>query len=222
MVKDTSAEYILSIMQTIASVESLDEQLHLAMEEITRVVGAERGSLFLNDPQTNELYSRVALGNVRQEIRVLNSTGIAGRVFSQGQAMIVNDAYEHQHFNAAVDENNGFKTHNILSVPVVTVRGEIIGVAQVLNKIDGMFTEGDLQLVQEVCTQVAIVLQGTLYVERMDALREQEAEFLSIVSEVSAEINLTPLLQMIMEAVTKMLDAERSTLFINDEHKNEL
>jgi len=69
---------------------------------------------------------------------------------------------------------------------------------------------------------VAIVLQGTMYVERMNALRQQEAEFLRVVSDVSSEINLGPLLQMIMSAVTKMLNADRSTLFLNDERTDEL
>jgi len=109
-----------------------------------------------------------------------------------------------------------------LCAPVTTVRGEIIGVAQTLNKRDGDFIEEDLAVMQAITTQASIVLQGTLYVERMEALRRQEAEFLNVVSEVSSEINLGPLLQMIMGAITKMLNADRSTLFIHDEKTNEL
>jgi len=83
----------------------------------------------------------------------------------------VPDAYEDARFNQSIDQKSGFTTRNILCVPVRTVRGEVIGVAQTLNKRDGGFTDEDLTLVQAINTQVAIVLQGTMYVERMNALR---------------------------------------------------
>lgn len=217
-----AAELVLEISQKVARQELLDDQLNIIVEEITRITESERGSLFLNDPTTNELYSRVALGGVNREIRFLNNTGIAGWVFSQGEALIAPDAYADPRFNQSIDQKTGFTARNILCVPVTTVKGEVIGVAQVLNKISGDFSEADLSLMQAICTQASIVLQGTMYVERMDSLRRQEAEFLQVVSEVSSEINLGPLLQMIMGAITKMLNADRSTLFLNDERSNEL
>ena len=60
----------------------------------TREVGAERGTLFLNDEQSGELYSRVAQGTFQREIRILNTTGIAGHVFTEREAVIVHDAYK--------------------------------------------------------------------------------------------------------------------------------
>jgi adenylate cyclase len=217
-----AAELVLEISQKVARAELLDDQLSIIVEEITRVTNSEWGSLFLNDPSTNELYSRVALGGVNREIRFLNNTGIAGWVFSQGEALITPDAYADPRFNQSIDQKTGFTTRNILCVPVATVKGDVIGVAQALNKTDADFTDADMALMQAICTQASIVLQGTMYVERMDSLRQQEAEFLQVVSEVSSEINLGPLLQMIMGAITKMLNADRSTLFLNDERNNEL
>src|SRR5207253_2943373 len=101
----------------------------------------ERGSLFLNDPATNELYSRVAQGNIKREIRMLNNAGIAGSVFASGQGIIVHDPYSDDRFNKAIDEQTGFITRSILAVPIKTVRGEVIGVAQALNKRAGRFTK---------------------------------------------------------------------------------
>jgi adenylate cyclase len=154
------AELVLDISHKVAMEENLDDQLRIIVEEITQVTGSERGSLFLNDPQTDELYSRIALGGVEREIRFLNNTGIAGWVFTEGKARIVKDAYDNPHFNKSIDQKSGFTTRNILCVPVRTVRGDVIGVAQTLNKVEGDFTEDDLALVQAISTQVAIVLQG--------------------------------------------------------------
>lgn len=218
-----TAQLVLQVSHDVAKADSLDEQLHIIMEAVTKATNSERGTLFLNDSATNELYSRVALGDISREIRILNNSGIAGVVYTTGIGEIVEDAYADKRFNHSVDHATGYKTRNILCAPVRTVKGDILGVAQTLNKKDGLeFTQDDLAIMQAITTQASIALQGTLFIERMEKLRQQEAEFLNVVSDVSSEINLGPLLQMIMTAITKMLQADRSTLFLNDEKTNEL
>ena len=70
--------------------------------------------------------------------------------------------------------------------------------------------------------QAAIAIQGNIIVEQIEAARKQELEFLDVVSQVSSELELTPLLQKIITTISTMLDCERATLFINDEKTNEL
>ena len=220
--KISQAELLLSVSNKLAAHQSLDEQLQTLVDMTNSVLGVERGTLFLNDNQTGELYSRVAQGDVRREIRIMNTTGIAGHVYTSGEGMIIHDAYKNELFNRAIDEQTGFKTSSILCAPVRTVNGNSIGVAQMLNKKKGRFNESDLELLQAMTTQAAVALQSTLYVEEMEASREKELEFLGIVSELSSELQLGPLLQKIMSTVTRLLDSERSTLFLNDEKTNEL
>ena len=76
-----------------------------------------------------------------------------------------------------------------------TATGEILGVAQAMNKKKGTFSKEDQQLLSSITDQVAIFLQSALFVEKMEKLRPEEAEFLSVVSEISSEIQLGPLLQ---------------------------
>ena len=71
-------------------------------------------------------------------------------------------------------------------------------------------------------TQGTLALQSAQFIERMKALRAQEIEFVDIVSEVTADIKLGSLLQKVMGEATRMLNAERSTLFLNDEKTDEL
>ena len=71
-------ETLLSISRTVAAMETVDEVLRTLVEIVIRETGSERGSLFLSDKQTGELYSRVALGDHMREIRILNTSGIAG------------------------------------------------------------------------------------------------------------------------------------------------
>ena len=202
--------------------DTLDGVLNVLVEMTTAELGAERGSLFLNDPETNELYSRVAQGNYQREIRILNNSGVAGFVFTSGEGMIIHDAYSDPHFNRSVDEQTGFVTRNILCVPVKTTKGEIIGVAQALNKKKGRFTRNDLALFEAMTQQGTWALQSAQFIERLEHIRKQELEFVNIVSEMTSDIKLGSLLQKVMSEATRMLNAERSTLFLHEEKTDEL
>ena len=216
------AELLLEVTRRMAGYETLDEVLQALVEMTTQELNAERGSLFLNDADTNELYSRVAQGNIQREIRLLNNSGVAGYVFTTGEPLIIHDAYSDDRFNRSIDEQTGFTTRNILCVPIKTVKGEIVGVAQTLNKRTGKFTKQDLQLLEAMTSQGTLALQSAQFIERMQAIRRQEMEFIDVVSEVTADIKLGSLLQKVMGEATRLLNAERSTLFLNDEKSNEL
>ena len=215
-------ERLLEVSRRMAAYDTLDDVLHALVEMTTAELGTERGSLFLNDAPTNELYSRVAQGNIRREIRLLNTTGIAGHVFQSGESLIIHEPYADPRFNRSIDEQTGYITRNILCVPIKTVKGEIIGVAQTLNKKKGQFVRKDLELLEAMTTQGTLALQGAQFIERMKAIRLQEMEFVEVVSEVTADIKLGSLLQRVMGEATRMLNSERSTLFLNDEKTNQL
>ena len=216
------SDMLLQVTNDLAKTKSLDEALEVLVKITTTTIGAERGTIFLNDASTGELYSRIAQGNFRREIRILNTKGVAGWVFTQNEGVIIHDAYKDERFNKAVDVRTGFRTKSILCAPLRTVSGEEIGVSQILNKIDGQFEQEDLDLLEAMTEQAAIAIQGNIIVEQIEAARKQELEFLDVVSQVSSELELTPLLQKIITTISTMLDCERATLFINDEKTNEL
>ncbi len=215
-------EVLLKISSLVSAQESLDDILETLLQITNQEIGAERSSLFVHDDRTGELYSRVAQGNYRREIRILDNTGVAGHVFQTNQAMIVDDAYNNEFFNPEVDQQTNFETRTILCVPVRDGSGEILGVAQALNKIDGKFTEEDQHYLELMTSQAALALKNSQFVERMEKTRKQEMEFLDLVSKLTSEIDIGVLLQNVMSEARRMLNAERSTLFMNDEQTGEL
>ena len=215
-------ELLLKITNDMAASKTLDDALETLVGITSSTIGGERGTIFLNDENSQELYSRVAQGNFRREIRIMNTKGVAGWVFSNKEGAIILDAYKDDRFDKSVDMRTGYRTKSILCAPLKTVGGEVIGVSQILNKIDGKFNEDDLEILEAMTKQAAIAIQGNIIVEQIEKSRKQELEFLDIVSKVSSELELGPLLERIIGTVTKMLNAERSTLFINDEKTNEL
>ena len=219
------AKILLEVARRVADGKSLDEQLETLVALVTEATGADRGTLFVNDPSSQELYSRVTVGGLKREIRILNTTGIAGKVFQSGKGVVVKQAGRDPDFNPHVDEQTGYQTRTIACAPIRTVRGEVIGVVEVLNRKGGKtahFTPKDLKLLEAMATQAAVSLQRSLLVEMAEKEKAQEAEFLGVVSEISGEIKLGSLLKKIISTITRLLHAERSTLFLNDEKTSEL
>ena len=216
------AETLLNVSRTVSAMETLDEVLVALVEMTVRETDADRGTLFLNDPMTGELYSRVVQGERLREIRFLNDVGIAGRVFATHESLIINDAYADPQFNRDIDEQTGYTTKSIVCAPVTTARGAVIGVAQVLNKRSGDFDAEDLALLEAMTSQASAALVTTRHLEDIDVRRTEEMEFLRLVSDITAELDLDALLQRVMAEATRMLRAERSTLFLRDDRTREL
>ena len=185
------SEMLLQVTTDLAKTKSLDEALEVLVKITTSTIGAERGTIFLNDPATGELYSRIAQGNFRREIRILNTKGVAGWAFTKYAGVIIHDAYKDERFNKAVDGGPVFEPKAFFA-PLRTVNGEEIGVSQILNKIDGEFDQNDLDMLEAMTEQAAIAIQGNIIVEQIEAARKQELEFLDAVSQVSSELELTP------------------------------
>ncbi|KAL7983105.1 hypothetical protein Chor_010447 [Crotalus horridus] len=71
------------------------------------------------------------------EIRIPADQGIAGHVATMGKILNIKDAYSHPLFYRGVDDSTGFRTRNILCFPIKDENQEVIGVAELVNKING-------------------------------------------------------------------------------------
>ena len=149
---------ILKIARSLTAEKNLDELLHLIIESATRVMHADRSSLFLVDEEKKELYSKIAQGS--KEIRFSIGAGIAGVVAQTKTIINISDAYQDSRFNQEFDRKSGYCTRTILCSPLVTHEGKVVGVLQVLNKAQGTFSAYDEYLLQALANHAAIALDN--------------------------------------------------------------
>jgi adenylate cyclase len=213
---------LLEITRTVSASMSLDELLPRLIDVITDVLRADRATLFLYDKETDELFSRLMQGDAVSEIRIPSSAGIAGMVFFTGESLNIPDAYADDRFNPEVDKRTNYRTRNIVCVPLINKDGEVIGVTQLLNKEGGAFTEEDALLLRAMMAQAAAALEHAQLFENLEKARQDEATLLEVTNAVASDLDLDSLLAKIMTATTRLLDAERSTLFIHDRSTDEL
>jgi len=163
---------VLEITRRMAATVDLDALLPLIIERSVELLGAERASLFLYEPATDELVTRIATGE--KEIRAPADRGIAGATVRTGQTINVPDAYADDRFNPEVDRKTGFRTRNILSVPLADFEGRLVGVLQVINKRAGAFGPADVELAETLAAQAGVLLQRAQLIEHF--IRKQEME----------------------------------------------
>ena len=151
---------ILSISADLAGELQLEVLIERIMEVTAELLNAERSTLFVHDAKRDELVSIYAAGIETREIRIPSNQGIAGAVFTTGQAENIADPYSDPRFSQEVDKRTGFVTRSILCAPIMGKSGGRIGVAQVLNKRDGGFTAKDEARLRAFAAQVSISLEN--------------------------------------------------------------
>ena len=128
-----------------------------------KVLNCERATVFVYDAARDELRSQVATGV--SELRIPAGRGIAGEAAHAGLLINVGDAYADPRFNPEVDRRTGFRTRNLLTVPLNGQDGGRVGVLQVLNKKGGPFGPHDEALALTLSTVAGVALHRQILLE---------------------------------------------------------
>ncbi|HUV59042.1 MAG TPA: GAF domain-containing protein [Desulfatiglandales bacterium] len=164
---------IYNVGQIITSEMNMGVLFELIIDQTNQIMGTERGSVFLYDEKSAELWSLVATGMKKNEIRIPSDYGVAGSVFQSKTPLIINDAYNDPRFYAEVDKLSGFRTKNILCIPLINRKEHCIGSLQVLNKNSGDFTDKDIELLESISYYVAIALENSKLYEEVKNYSEE-------------------------------------------------
>ncbi len=189
-IKDDALLALLQVGRTIAIETNIDSLLTIIAQQIQQALGADRCTVFLLDTEHNELWSKVALGLEMQEIRFSANKGLAGHVAMTGETVNISNAYDSEYFNKEIDLKTGYKTRNILCMPIRNLSHQIVGVFQVLNKFEGDFTQKDEDLLIAIGSSAGIALENAnLFNKQKKLIEEQKMLFSSFIDTLSASID---------------------------------
>jgi len=156
----------------VSAITDLDVLLERILEESKQVAQAEACSLLLYDPDSEELYFQVALGEsgdlqtLKREIRLKVGQGIAGAAAAARECVNVIDVGQDSRFYDFADQRSNFRTRNLLAVPLID-RDELVGVIEVVNKVGGAhFTGVDLHVMEMFSALTASALANARLIEK--------------------------------------------------------
>jgi Nif-specific regulatory protein len=148
----------LQIASQLNSFRETRPLLESIANEAARLLDADRSSIFIWDREHHEMVACPALGFEGNVLRLSDHAGIVGECLRSGQAIRVDDAYADSRFDKQVDSRTGYKTRNLLCVPLLDAGGERIGAFEVINKRHGSFTDDDEESLRELGVPAAAAL----------------------------------------------------------------
>jgi PAS domain S-box-containing protein len=164
---------LFRIAQSLSKYRKLDDRLMFVMNEIQALLDVENSSVILADELRGEFYFRVATNyKLLEEIRFPIDKGVAGEVYRTLEPMVVNDCYRNPYFFPDVDRQSGYKTRNMLDVPIQTAE-KTIGVLSAVNKRNRGFDASDVDLMRAISSTVAYSLENAIINEELKQSYEE-------------------------------------------------
>lgn len=153
---------LIQVAQAINSSLELDTVLAKVMDITSDILCAQASSLLLIDEPGNRLFFKTTTGDKAEEVQQFTlklGEGIAGCVAQTGKPIITNNAANDPRFNSDISETINLSTKSIICAPI-KLKDKIIGVIEVINKIDDEFNENDIQLLSAITEQAALAIDN--------------------------------------------------------------
>lgn len=208
------AAALLKATASLGQSLDLEATLRLVMEQARNLMKADRSTLFMLSKDTGELWSKVATadGKDLMEIRIPSNRGIAGYVASTGQPLNITDAYQDPRFDPSTDQKTGYKTRNILCMPVFNTGKDLIGVTQLINKQQGSFTSSDEEFMRAFNTQAGIALENAKLFENVLLEKQYQKDILQSLSDAVISTDMQGRIVTINDAALELLGYPRQQL----------
>ncbi len=168
-------EAILSLAGQWNQTHQMEPLLVQMAEAATRLLQADRASIFLWDRPNHTLVGRPALGVSGGELRIPDNAGVVGQVVQEGRPRRVNaaDRAEQDQINRQIDSKLKYQTRSLLCVPLKTSTGEMLGAFELINKLHGDFNEDDELALIELAGHAATALANTQQIEELITTHRQ-------------------------------------------------
>jgi two-component system, NtrC family, response regulator HydG len=204
---------LLSLFKDINKFGDKEGFIENMLEEVVRILNAQRASIFLINPENNELEAIGALGVNKAELKFDYRLGIAGSVFTTGVALNIDTKRDSTRFNKEFDTKLGFSTNSIICHPIHNREDKIIGVIEVLNKRNqDRFTVDD----EKTMKVLALVFSSVFHNYNPISTSSQIRRFSTPYDRKNAMIGQSPHIVSLRNTIIKLKDLEEPILIFGE------
>jgi putative methionine-R-sulfoxide reductase with GAF domain/predicted Ser/Thr protein kinase len=159
--KSVKLMVMLEANKALAATFDPTEILRIILKTATAETDAERGTIFLVEPETRVLVSQILEGGAVSPIRVPWGQGIAGMCAAEARPILTANVETDPRHDRGPDATSGFKTRSLLAAPMQTPSGEVVGVIEVLNKRKHAFSREDEEFLTAVAEHAALAVSSS-------------------------------------------------------------
>jgi formate hydrogenlyase transcriptional activator len=170
---------LLDVNNLLVSSRELPEVFQGIVSTLQRVIHHDYTSLALLEPATGlmKIYALDFPGHqglVKPEMKVPRDSSPAGRAIIEGRPVIARGAQLDSYTSEVVRLLRAEGLQTICCIPLIT-RGRTFGTLNLASRRTDVFTEQDVELIQQVAAQVAIAVDNALAFKEIDALKDKLA-----------------------------------------------
>jgi signal transduction histidine kinase len=172
---DSEVRILAQIAESIGTSMPFSEVLTTAMRFATGLMRADGSSILVIDRKSGSLNFFITLGEKAEQLKNITlkrGEGIAGFVAESGAPLVVSDVNREPRFSQRVDQETGFKTRSIACVPL-RVRGELMGVIEVVSKKAAAFGDKELDLLGAIAGPIAVMLENARLIREIVRLHDE-------------------------------------------------
>lgn len=173
---------LIDVLAFLAATKDAEEDQVWArvLDKLAAALDCEAATYFVFLPKPQQLIARAVLGAAGHRVESLtveSGKGLCGWVSKYREPVLTADAYSDPRFFKELDAATGFKTRQVLAVPLLE-RLELVGVLELINKRSGPFTEADLAFVQAACAATSTSLRASRLESTVDKVTAHNASIL--------------------------------------------
>jgi len=206
-------EAILEIADRWNQTREVEPLLEEMAEAATRLLEADRASIFLWNRHGRTLIGRPALGVEGGQLQIPDDAGVVGQVIQSGQPKRVDESVDHDQIDHQVDAQLGYQTRTLLCVPLRGRSGELFGAFEVLNKHSGSFNAEDEAALVELAGYAAVALGNAQDRQRLLSntrqIAEQAAEGVQL-------IGRSPAIKLLRSVIQRVADTDLAVLILGE------
>jgi Nif-specific regulatory protein len=206
-------EAILEIANQWNQTRDLEPLLVQMAEAATRLLAADRASIFLWDRPNHLLVGRPALGIKDGELRIPDDRGVVGQVIQTGEPRRADAALEPNQIDHQVDAQLRYQTRTLLCVPLRGRSGELFGAFELINKLSGSFTKEDEDALIELAAHAAVALENAQDRQHLLSTSRQIAEQ---AAEKVRLIGASPAIEALRSITRRVADTDLAVLILGE------
>lgn len=173
-------ERVIEISQQLTSTLDAKTLLRRIITAASDLTDSEAASILLLDTATGELRFEMATNWSTPELErfvVPLEGSIAGWVVLNNEVRVIADTRQEPDFFPDVDKDTGFKTHNLIAVPLRSHQGKVIGTLEAINKLNkAAYDVEDVKMLTMLAVHAAIAIENVRLFQQSDFMAEMVHE----------------------------------------------
>lgn len=225
-------EAFLLIAEKVGSNSDIEGVLKIICDKTTQLMRCERTTIFIVENHANgEQWLSSIIAEKSGVIRLRFGQGIAGNVAHTRKFLNIRDVYQSEFFDPSFDQKTGFRTRSCLAMPILNIQNDLLGVVQVINKLNGDFcADEDEEILSSICSQIGVSLTQHRFImslrrkneeldEAKQKLQQKNAELdilYALEREAAAALDLTSLSERMLVKCMSAFRVDCTALLITD------